>query len=170
MKRANLENGAIRGGKSPVFMAKMMTFQISHFELGLYDDVLALWQQCDGVGLSVADSKENIRAYLDRNPGMSFVAIADGRVVGIILAGHDGRRGYIHHLAVYPDCRRQGIARQLVDRCLSVLTDAGIQKCHTFIFNDNADAFAFWETAGWTPRSDIGVVSKSIVPGTGGDC
>lgn len=150
-------------------MAKM-NISISQFKIESYDDVLALWQQCEGVGLSDADSRESIQAYLDRNPGMSFVATADGKVVGIVLAGHDGRRGYVHHLAVHPDCRRQGLARQLVDCCLTVLADSGIQKCHIFIFKSNADGIAFWASVGWTSRSDIGVISKTLKPSTGGDC
>ena len=139
-----------------------MEISISQLGIDLYEDVLALWQQCEGVGLSDADSRESIRMYLDRNPGMSFVATADGRAVGAVLAGHDGRRGYIHHLAVHPDWRRQGIARRLVERSLAVLADAGIRKCHLFIFDDNADGIAFWKSLGWTHRSDIGVISKTI--------
>ena len=141
---------------------KMMDVNISQFEIDEYDHVLALWQQCDRVGLSSADSRESIQVYLDRNPGMSFVAAVDSRTVGAVLAGHDGRRGYIHHLAVHPDWRRQGIARRLVDYCLEVLAKVGIQKCHIFIFNGNADGIAFWESVGWTRRSDISVISKTI--------
>ena len=151
-------------------MARLMKIDFSQFGIELYDDVLALWRKCEGVGLSDADSRERIQAYLDRNPGMSSVGVSDGKVVGAVLAGHDGRRGYIHHLAVHPDCRRQGLAHQLVDHCLTVLAKAGIQKCHIFIFNNNADGIAFWKSLGWTPRPDIGVISKTIEPGTGGDC
>ena len=151
-------------------MVMLMNVDISQFEIELYDEVLALWQRCEGVGLSDADSVANIQTYLDRNPGMSFVGVSGGRVIGAILAGHDGRRGYIHHLAVHPDCRRQGLAHQLVDRCLAVLVKAGIQKCHIFIFNNNTDGIAFWNSVGWTNRSDIRVISKTIDPGTGGGC
>ena len=93
------------------FDGREMNIAISPFTIELYDSVLALWQKCEGVGLSDADSREGIQSYLDRNPWMSFVATVDGSVVGAILAGHDGRRGYIHHLAVHPDHRRQGLAR-----------------------------------------------------------
>lgn len=127
-----------------------------------YDEVLALWQRCEGVGLSDADSLRNIRQYLDHNPGRSFVALMDDKVVGAVLAGHDGRRGYIYHLAVHPDCRRHGIGRNLVDRCLKALIDSGIMKCHIFIFNDNVAGIEFWKAAGWMPRSDIGVISKTF--------
>ena len=135
---------------------------ITAFKIEAYDDVLALWRACEGVGLSEADSRDNIATYLDRNPGMSFVATRDGAVIGAILAGHDGRRGYIHHLAVHPDARRQGVGRLLVDHALAALVRAGIQKAHLFVFHTNASGIAFWESAGWTCRHDIGVMSKVL--------
>jgi putative acetyltransferase len=147
-----------------------MNTDITTFGIDSYDNVLALWQQCEGIGLSDADSRESIQAYLNRNPEMSFVATTGGKVIGSILAGHDGRRGYIHHLAVHPSCRRQGLGRTLVARATCTLRSAGIQKVHIFIFNRNADGIAFWESVGWTPRNDIGVISKTIEPGNGGDC
>jgi len=146
-------------------MVTDMNIDISPFEIKFYDDVFALWQQCEGIGLSEADSRQNIQLYLDRNPGMSFVAISEGKIVGIVLAGHDGRRGYIHHLAVHSHCRRKGLARQLVGRCLAVLADSGIRKCHLFIFNDNANGIEFWKSMGWIQRTDISVISKNIEPG-----
>ena len=147
-----------------------MNTEITPFSIDSYEDVLALWRQCEGIGLSDADSRESIQTYLNRNPGMSFVALADGKVVGSILAGHDGRRGYIHHLAVHPSCRRLGLGRALVAQATCALLSAGIQKAHIFIFNSNAEGIAFWESVGWSPRGDIGVISKTIQPGTGGDC
>ena len=133
------------------------------FTIDVYDDVLVLWEQAEGVGLhDHSDSREGIQCYLMRNPGLSFVARAGGTVVGAVLAGHDGRRGYLHHLTVHPDYRRLEIGRRLVDRCLGALQEAGIPKCHLFIFNDNVNGIAFWESVGWTPRTDICIVSKVI--------
>jgi ribosomal protein S18 acetylase RimI-like enzyme len=134
----------------------------SPFTIDAYDRVIALWEQSDGVGLSSADSRESIQVYLERNPGMSFIAEQAGTLVGAVLCGHDGRRGYIHHLAVRPDCRRQGIGRKLVEKCLAALQEIGISKCHLFIFNQNLAGIRFWENIGWTRRSDIGVISKII--------
>jgi len=141
-----------------------MSIEIAPLTIAAYDDVLTLWRQCEGIGLSEADSRESIQAYLQRNPGMSFLATADGDPVGAVLCGHDGRRGYVHHLAVHPRFRRRGIGRQLVDQCLRALQQAGIQKCHLFIFNLNRDGIAFWKDVGWTPRGDISVISKTIEP------
>jgi ribosomal protein S18 acetylase RimI-like enzyme len=135
---------------------------IAPFTIEAYDDVLALWRACEGVGLSDADSRDNIRAYLARNPGLSFIALTEGHVVGAILAGHDGRRGHIHHLAVHPDFRRQGLGRRLVDHALTALAREGIRKCHLFVFHTNTECIAVWESAGWTRRSDIGVMSRVI--------
>lgn len=139
-----------------------MNVTISNFTIESYDRVLHLWKQCEGVGLSDSDSKENIQLYLDRNPGLSLIAEQDDKLVGVILAGHDGRRGYLHHLAVSPNNRRQGIGKLMADTCLKRLKDAGILKCHILIFNNNASGLKFWESIGWNFRNDISIVSRVI--------
>ncbi|HTS15951.1 MAG TPA: GNAT family N-acetyltransferase [Verrucomicrobiae bacterium] len=144
-----------------------MNVEICPFTMEAYDRVFALWTRSEGVGLSEADAQEGIDVYLKRNPGMSFVAMAAGELVGAVLSGHDGRRGYIHHLTVDHRWRRRAVGRRLVDSCLAALQRAGIQKCHIFIFNQNADGIAFWKSVGWIPRDDIGVISKNIETGRG---
>ena len=139
-----------------------MQVNIKKFTLKDYQKVIALWQRCEGIGLSDADLKDNLKAYLKRNPGMSFVAKNKNVIIAAVLCGHDGRRGYLHHLAVHPDFRHQGIGRALVEKCISALQSIGIQKCHLFIFNSNKEAICFWEKIGWSPRNDIGIVSKQI--------
>jgi N-acetylglutamate synthase len=135
---------------------------IREMTIGDYAEVFDLWHRSEGVGLSDGDSRENIQQYLDRNPGMSFVALMDNNIVGAVLAGHDGRRGYIYHLAVDSHHRKQGIGRNLVDHCVNVMAESGIKKCHIFIFNENAAGIAFWKSIEWSPRSDISVISKNI--------
>jgi ribosomal protein S18 acetylase RimI-like enzyme len=103
-----------------------------------------------------------MEAYLKRNSGMSFVARYKNEIIGAVLCGHDGRRGYLHHLAVHADFRNQGIGRSLVEKCVAALQSGGIQKCHLFIFSSNENGIRFWEKIGWTRRKDIGVVSKEI--------
>ncbi len=134
--------------------------EITPFDISFYDDVFALWQRCDGMGLSDADSRDGIQTYLERNPGMSFVASSSGKIVGAILAGHDGRRGYIHHLAVHPDFRKMGLARRLVDRSVEKLRDSGIRKCHLFVFSNNHAGLAFWQKVGWRRRLELSIVSR----------
>ena len=139
-----------------------MTITIQSFNNEVYEDVLSLWQKCEGVGLSDADSRENTRSYLERNSGMSFVALNQDRIIGAVLGGHDGRRGYIYHLAVHPEWRQHGLGRGLVDRCLQTLKGVGIQKCHLFIFNDNTGGIDFWKSVGWEYRMDISLMSRTI--------
>ncbi len=93
--------------------------------------------------------------------GTSFLATAYEKIVSVILGGHDGRRGYIHHLAVDADWRRLGIGRQLVESCLGALKASGIRKTHVFVFADNPSGITFWESVGWTFRTDLRVVSKA---------
>jgi len=126
--------------------------------------VVALWRRCTGVVLSSADRPEELGRYLDRNPGLSLVAADAGRVVAALLCGHDGRRGYLHHLAVDPACRGRGIGRRLVSEATELLRRAGIRKCHIFILRDNPAGLAFWKQIGWTAREDIGVVSVDLEP------
>ncbi len=139
-----------------------MRVEIRAMTIADYDDVYALWQACEGVGLSAADSRQGIRRFLSRNPGLSLVAVDDGRVVGAVLCGHDGRRGYVHHLAVAASHRRRGIGRALVERLLSTLRQQGIDKCHLFVFKDNRAAITFWHKVGYARRVELVMMSHQI--------
>jgi ribosomal protein S18 acetylase RimI-like enzyme len=136
-----------------------MAYKIQPMTLNDYDSTIALWTTTEGVGLSAADSKENIARYLARNPDLSFVAFEVKQLVGAVLCGHDGRRGYIHHLAVEKTHRHQGIGKVLVTRCLAALKAAGIDKCHLWVFTANPDAIAFWKEIGWSLRTDLVMMS-----------
>jgi len=142
------------------------SFTIQEMTIRDYDETLALWQNCEGIGLSDADSREGITSFLAHNPGLAFVAREgashSGELIGAVLCGNDGRRGYIHHLAVSQSHRHQGLGRALVDRCLDALRQIGIQKCHIFVYRDNADAIAFWNMIGWTQRVEMAIMSRSI--------
>ena len=129
-----------------------------HFRIQDYNAVIALWRRAEGVGLNESDSRRAVAAYLRRNPRFSFVAERDGRVIGAVLCGHDGRRGYLHHLAVARRYRRRGVGRQLVNACLAKLRKAGIQRCNIFIFAKNAAGMNFWRHNGWKPRSELRVM------------
>ena len=126
--------------------------------------VRRLWETCEGVGLNDADRPEALRRYLARNPGMSFVARQADSVAGAVLCGHDGRRGYLNHLAVHPRLRRRGLARQLVDHCLEALERDGIAKCHLFILSANQVGRRFWRRIGWELRGDLAVASRVLSP------
>ncbi|MCR2806005.1 GNAT family N-acetyltransferase [Paenibacillus soyae] len=127
-----------------------------------YDQMIALWNEIEGLSLSDADSQPNMESYLIRNKGLSFVYETGGRIVGTILCGHDGRRGFIHHVAVQPEYRMQRIGQLMVDQCLSKLKEEGIDKCHIFVLDDNEAGNRFWSRTGWQKRSGFSVYSKDI--------
>ena len=101
-------------------------------------------------------------AFLDRNRGLSKVTVIDNSVIGTLLCGHDGRRGYLYHLLVDRRFRRNGIGKQMVELCLDDLGELEIQKCHLFIFTRNRDGKEFWKASGWDRRADIEVFSKGL--------
>lgn len=127
-----------------------------------YEQALQLWQSLPGIGLSSADDKDNICDFLQKNPSTCLAAINNGNLIGTVLGGSDGRRGYIYHLAVHQSEQNKGIGKKLVDLCLNEFKKSGIQKCHIFVINDNAEGIAFWEKIGWQLRDDILVMSKEI--------
>ena len=140
-----------------------MSFTIQPMSIEHYDAVLSLWQAVEGVGLSDADSREGIARFLAHNPGLSFLAYIGETLAGAVLSGHDGRRGYIHHLAVQPAYRRQGLGQTLVEQCLAALAQAGIDKCHLFVFKQNTTALQFWQRTGWTERVELVIMSRYSV-------
>ena len=133
-------------------------------ELSDYDATLALWRHCDGVSLREADSIDGIAKYLERNPGLSFVATDGDGIVGSIMAGHDGKRGYIQHLAVADDLRKTGVGARLVELCLTALKSEGIIKSHVHVLGENSLARNFWVNRGWMQRVEI--VMYSFINGS----
>jgi N-acetylglutamate synthase len=127
-----------------------------------FGQVLSLWAITEGVGLNESDTEPHLTGYIARNPGMSFVARVNGGIVGAVLCGHDGRRGYLHHLAVAKEHRNQGIGKRLVNACLAQLESLGIPKCNIFLYANNADGEAFWRHNGWMNRTDLCVLQKVI--------
>jgi ribosomal protein S18 acetylase RimI-like enzyme len=122
---------------------------------GDFDDVIALMRQTPGITVRGADSKEGVARYLARNPGLSFVVEVDGEVIGCVMSGHDGRRGYLQHLIVSPAYRSEGIGTRLVNLVLDKLQAEGILKSHVDVLAANDAAIEFWEKLGWQRRTDI---------------
>ena len=144
-----------------------MNFTLRAMTIHDYPEVMSLWQQTEGVGLTESDSEEGIDAFLRRNPGMSAVATS-GELLGAVLCGHDGRRGYLHHLAVVPSRRRQGVASQLISWCFRGLADQGIQKCNVFLLDSNEGGSSFWRHNEWSRRHDLRVFQKAVTSTQGG--
>ena len=153
MKSGQKRDGGVK--KKPSCCPNSADTGVRAFRIADYDAVTALWRRTEGVGLNECDTRRAIAAYLRRNPRLSFVAEQDGRIVGAVLCGHDGRRGYLHHLAVAKRHRQRGIGRRLVNACLAKLRQAGISKCNIFIFANNAAGMKFWVHTGWKLRTEL---------------
>jgi ribosomal protein S18 acetylase RimI-like enzyme len=122
-----------------------------------------LWRRCVGVGLDPAETPEFVARFLERNPTLSAVAVAaDGALVGAVLCGHDGRRGFLYHLAVDEPRRGQGIGSRLLGHCLDGLRGCGIAKCNIFLYADNDTGRAFWERKGFRHRHDLQVLQRPL--------
>lgn len=121
-----------------------------------YDQVRELWNSIKGFGIrSVDDSREGVERFLKRNPTTSVVAIEDGRVVGAILCGHDGRRGCMYHVCVHKDYRMRGIGKSMVVFAMEALKEEQINKVSLIAFTKNDIGNAFWKEIGWTKREDL---------------
>lgn len=128
-----------------------------------YERVYALWMSCKNMGFNdVDDSREGIEKYLRRNPATCFVALEGDALAGVILSGHDGRRGFIHHMAVAEAFRGRGVGRALVETCLAALKVEGIHKVALLVFKYNEAGNAFWEKMDFALREDLNYRNRAL--------
>ena len=128
-----------------------------------YEKLFEMWKNTPNMGLrSLDDSKEGISLFLKRNPTTNFVAYDDDKLIGAILSGHDGRRGYIYHTVVLPEYRRQGIATNLVDMAVKALQEEGITRVCLNVMETNEQGKKFWIDRGWEKKDFLGFYSKAI--------
>ena len=121
-----------------------------------YEGVYDLWMTIRGFAMrSIDDSREGVERFLKRNPGTSVVAVEDGRIVGSILCGHDGRRGCLYHVCVHEDYRMRGIGKSMVVHSMKALEREHISKVSLIAFTKNDVGNAFWRRVGWTKREDL---------------
>ncbi|MBQ8638995.1 MAG: GNAT family N-acetyltransferase [Lachnospiraceae bacterium] len=137
--------------------------EIRTMKIDDYENLYRLWMACKGMGLNdLDDSREGITRFLKRNPDTCFVAAEKETVIGAIMAGHDGRRGFIYHTAVHPDCRKQGIGTKLTEAALQALKECGISKVALVVFSRNAEGNRFWEKMGFTAREDLTYRNRAL--------
>jgi ribosomal protein S18 acetylase RimI-like enzyme len=132
------------------------------FVMDDYDGAIALWQRMEGVEVCEGDSRDEIAQYLRRNPGLSHVVEAEGQIVGAALCGHDGRRGWIYHLAVATTHRRQKIGQQLLEACLNGLRAAGLKRAIILVAGDNPAGHDFWLRNGWEDIDGALAMTKEL--------
>lgn len=119
------------------------------FRIEDYDAAVELWHRVEGLDIAEGDDRETIGHFLQRNPGLSRIATDGPTVVGAVLCGHDGRRGYVYHLAVDPTYRERGIGRRLMGECMAGLKKAGLKRANILVANDNPHGLEFWDCCGW---------------------
>lgn len=127
-----------------------------------YPRLIELWNRTENIGLSEADSGDKLAVFLQRNPGLSFVARDEDKLIGAVLGGHDGRRGAIYHLAVDRGYRHQGYGQALLSHCLAAFAAHGIERCHIHVYADNQSGIDFWQKNGWFTRPELVLLSKDI--------
>ena len=139
-----------------------MTIAIEAMQARDVPPVLDLWRRTPGVGLNEGDDPAGLAVFLARNPGLSLVARHGERIVAAVLCGHDGRRGYLYHLAVAEEYRGRGLGTSLVERGLAGLAAAGIPKCTIVLYADNESGERFWRRRGWSVRTDLKVLQHAV--------
>ena len=139
--------------------------QIRPMTLEDYDEVFNMWQSISGFGIrSWDDSKEGIERFIARNPGLSVVALHEGRIIGGILCGHDGRRGCLYHVCVRQEYRMLGIGQDMVECCKAALRKEGINKINLIAFKSNAIGNKFWQKLNWKHREDCNYYEENLNP------
>lgn len=137
-------------------------YHIEFLDINDYEKLLLFWKSIKGLGIGLGDSKENIKKFIAKNPNSNFQIKKNGEVIGTILCGNDGRRGYIYHLAIHKNFRKQSLGSRLVNTVLNNLKKEGITKCHVMIFNENRDGLEFWKKVNFDERHDVQIMSKII--------
>jgi len=137
---------------------------IEKMDIKDYEEIITLWKNTEGVGLSGSDdSKESIKKFIERNPDTCFIAKNDDEIIGTIMAGSDGRRGHIYHLMVKPEYRKQGIGRKLLEKAEEGLRKEGITKAFLVAFRENDIGNGFWEETGYKTREDLYYRDKRLL-------
>ena len=141
---------------------KKMNYKIYPLKIKHYDDVMALWKNTENIDFSETDEKIYFKYFLKRNPGLSSIAIYNRKIIGAVLCSHDGRRGYLHHLAVKKEYRRHKIGKTLVEKCLKKLAKEKIIKCNIYILEKNEPGSHFWQQQGFQLLEHFGWMQKQI--------
>ena len=138
-------------------------YSIREMTIADYDNIINIWKNTEGIGLSNADSKENIEAFLNKNKNLNLVCEnLNNEIIGTIMCGSDGRRAHIYHLLVVEKYRKQGIGQKLVSEIFMKLKNIGIEKSHIFVLKNNQIGNNFWQKNNWIKRDDINLYSKNI--------
>ncbi len=127
-----------------------------------YDAAVELWKRVEGLDVAEGDDRETIRRFLNQNAGLSRVAIDGATIIGAVLCGHDGRRGYIYHLAIEPGYQGRGLGRRLIDECLAGLKRVGLERANILVAKDNPRGLEFWRRCGWEDLDGAAAMGRDV--------
>lgn len=139
--------------------------KIRQFSMEDYEAVIALWQRAgEGIRLGWSDTRPEIEKKLSRDPDLFLIAEEDGQIVGAVLGGFDGRRGFVYHLATDPQYRNRGIASALMGELESRLRSKGCLKLYLLVTNDNDQAKDFYLKRGWEDMTvSLRIYGKELI-------
>ncbi|MFW9971007.1 MAG: GNAT family N-acetyltransferase [Candidatus Odinarchaeota archaeon] len=135
--------------------------KIETFSMEFYDDIIALWRKA-GINVGSTDTIEEIERMLKRNPQLFLIGKLGQKIISVVMGGFDGRRGYVHHLAVDPDCQKKGYGKMLMDELIARFRKMGVHKIHLFIEKYNKEVVKFYLNLDWEIRDDL--IMMSYVP------
>lgn len=136
--------------------------KLSHLGPKDCENTLSFWRHSEGLGTGAVETTEMLSSFLKRNPGLSFKVTDRDEIVGTILCAHDGRRGYLHHLAIKSSYSDHSVGKTLIDRTLRGLDQLGIRRCHVFIATDNQGGQISWKSGNWKERDNLMIYSHDI--------
>jgi ribosomal protein S18 acetylase RimI-like enzyme len=139
-----------------------MEIQTREFRIDDYDAAVELWNRVEGLDVAEGDDRETIRRFLKQNQGLSRIATDGAGIVGAVLCGHDGRRGYIYHLAVEPAYQGRGLGKRLIEECLAGLKRAGLERANILVAKDNPRGREFWRRAGWEDLDGAAPMGRDV--------
>ncbi len=139
-----------------------MEIQTREFRIDDYDKAIELWKRVEGLDVAEGDDRETVRRFLERNQGLSRIATNGAAMVGAVLCGHDGRRGYIYHLAVDPACQGRGLGRRLIEECLAGLQRVGLERVNILVAKDNPRGLEFWRLSGWEDLDGAAPMGRNV--------
>jgi ribosomal protein S18 acetylase RimI-like enzyme len=135
-----------------------MLMQIEDFTMAYYSEIIDLWRRA-GISLGSSDNKVEVQNILERNPGLFLIGKENNKVIAVVEGGYDGRRGYVHHLAVDPAYQREGHGRELMNELMNRFRQNKVQKVHLFVEKTNKKAIKFYKKLGWELREYLTMMS-----------
>ncbi len=134
---------------------------VKKFSMKFYEEVIQIWRKA-GISIGSTDTKEELQRMIHWNPNLFLIGKIDNKVIGVVMGGFDGRRGYVHHLAIDPDFQKKGYGKILMDFLVKEFLKMKVHKLHLFIEKYNKDVVDFYGNLGWEIRDDL--IMMSFVP------